>query len=109
MRLYCYELDAIQVKLCNGKLLTIIAGKKGFYNVGKQLVRSSNLVNLLQKLSKAFSNVSSPIKNDDKTQCVLSVQLFFWFLSIQLSHTKRKCFINASGICRSHEGIHRKK
>lgn len=47
---------SIDVKLCNGKLVTVTACTKGFYSVGKQLVESHALVNLLQQLSRAFAN-----------------------------------------------------
>lgn len=47
---------SIDVKLCNGKLVTVTACTKGFYSVGKQLVQSHALANLLQQLSRAFAN-----------------------------------------------------
>ncbi|KAI5063540.1 hypothetical protein GOP47_0022087 [Adiantum capillus-veneris] len=47
---------AIDVKLCNGKLVTVIASRRGFYSIGKQFIHSFNLVNLLQRLSNAFAN-----------------------------------------------------
>lgn len=49
---------AVQVKLCNGKLVQIEACRKGFYNVGKQRIQFHNLVDLLRQLSRAFDNVS---------------------------------------------------
>jgi len=39
-------------------LVIVTASTKGFYSVGKNLVQSHALVNLLQKLSRAFANVS---------------------------------------------------
>eukprot|EP00250_Pteridium_aquilinum_P018589 c24130_g2_i1 orf=1-2976(-) len=47
---------AIDVKLCNGKLLTVTASRRGFTSGGKQLIQSYNVVNLLQRLSNAFAN-----------------------------------------------------
>ncbi|MCO5611354.1 hypothetical protein L7F22_065607 [Adiantum nelumboides] len=47
---------AIDVKLCNGKLVTVIVSRRGFYSVGRQVIQSYNLVNLLQRLSNAFAN-----------------------------------------------------
>jgi len=44
------------VVLCKGKLVIATASTKGFYSVGKQLVQSHALVNLLQQLSRAFAN-----------------------------------------------------
>lgn len=49
----------MQVKICNGKLVNIIASVEGFYSVGKQFMRSHSLVNLLQQLSSAFANVGT--------------------------------------------------
>jgi hypothetical protein len=49
----------IQVKVCNGKLLHIVASVKGFYLVGKPHTVSRSLVDLLQQLSSGFANVST--------------------------------------------------
>ncbi|XP_010241607.1 PREDICTED: protein TSS-like isoform X2 [Nelumbo nucifera] len=46
----------LQVKICNGKLLTVVASVKGFYSAGKQFIQSYSLVDLLQQLSQAFAN-----------------------------------------------------
>ncbi|XP_078429135.1 tetratricopeptide repeat (TPR)-like superfamily protein isoform X2 [Wolffia australiana] len=46
----------IEVKLCNGKLLTVEARKKGFYSVGKQRMLCHDLVGLLRRLSRAFDH-----------------------------------------------------
>jgi protein TIF31 len=48
-----------QVKVCNGKLLHIVASVKGFYSAGKPHTVSHSLVDLLQQLSSAFANVSN--------------------------------------------------
>ncbi|KAJ7299472.1 hypothetical protein O6H91_Y223600 [Diphasiastrum complanatum] len=50
------DLFAIDVKLCNGKFVTVIACTTGFYSSGKQQVKSYTLVALLRQISKAFSN-----------------------------------------------------
>lgn len=50
------EFFSIDVKFCNGKMVTATACTKGFYSLGKQLVQSRTLVNLLQQLSRAFTN-----------------------------------------------------
>lgn len=47
----------IQIKICNGKLIQVVASVKGFYTLGKQLSQSHSLVDLLQNLSQAFANV----------------------------------------------------
>ncbi|XP_043695697.1 protein TSS-like isoform X3 [Telopea speciosissima] len=44
----------IDVRVCNGKPVTIVASRKGFYPAGKQLLRSHSLVGLLQQISRAF-------------------------------------------------------
>ncbi|VAH37962.1 unnamed protein product [Triticum turgidum subsp. durum] len=46
----------IEVKVCNGKLLHIVASVKGFYLVGKPHTVSRSLVDLLQPLSSGFAN-----------------------------------------------------
>ncbi|KAF2301376.1 hypothetical protein GH714_023396 [Hevea brasiliensis] len=45
-----------QVKICNGKLIHVVASAKGFCTVGKQFSQSHSLVDLLQNLSRAFAN-----------------------------------------------------
>ncbi|KAK9130591.1 hypothetical protein Sjap_011078 [Stephania japonica] len=46
----------LKVKICNGKVVHVVASVKGFYTKGKQMVQSHSLVDLLQQLSQAFSN-----------------------------------------------------
>ncbi|CAN6277134.1 unnamed protein product [Urochloa humidicola] len=46
----------IEVKVCNGKLLHVVASVKGFYLAGKPHNVSRSLVDLLQQLSNAFAN-----------------------------------------------------
>ncbi|KAF4348671.1 hypothetical protein F8388_026084 [Cannabis sativa] len=46
----------IQIKICNGKQIQVVASVKGFYAVGKQFLQSHSLVDLLQQLSQAFLN-----------------------------------------------------
>ncbi|KAK7389510.1 hypothetical protein VNO78_24617 [Psophocarpus tetragonolobus] len=46
----------LQVKICNGKVIEVVASENGFYTVGKQSLRSHTLVDLLQQLSRAFAN-----------------------------------------------------
>ncbi|KAK9229459.1 hypothetical protein WN944_022421 [Citrus x changshan-huyou] len=46
----------IQKKICNGKLIQVVASVKGFYTLGKQFFQSNSLVDLLQNLSRAFAN-----------------------------------------------------
>jgi protein TIF31 len=53
------EFICAQVKVCNGKLLHVVASVKGFYLSGKPHNVSHSLVDLLQQLSNAFANVSS--------------------------------------------------
>ncbi|XP_027344762.1 protein TSS isoform X2 [Abrus precatorius] len=46
----------LQVKICNGKIIEVIASEKGFYTVGKQSLQCHTLVDLLQQLSRGFAN-----------------------------------------------------
>ncbi|KAK9282399.1 hypothetical protein L1049_005316 [Liquidambar formosana] len=46
----------IQIKICNGKLIQVVASVKGFYTVGKQFLLSHSLLELLLQLSRAFAN-----------------------------------------------------
>ncbi|XP_042472732.1 protein TSS-like [Zingiber officinale] len=46
----------LEVKVCNGKLINVVASVKGFYTIGKHSVLCHSLVELLQQLSSAFSN-----------------------------------------------------
>lgn len=45
----------MQVKICNGKIIQVVASVKGFYTVGKHFVQSHSLVDLLQQLSRSFA------------------------------------------------------
>ncbi|XP_052180972.1 protein REDUCED CHLOROPLAST COVERAGE 3 isoform X2 [Diospyros lotus] len=45
-----------KIKICNGKLIEVVASVKGFYTLGKQSLQSHSLVDLLQQLSHAFAN-----------------------------------------------------
>ncbi|XP_051134914.1 protein REDUCED CHLOROPLAST COVERAGE 3-like [Andrographis paniculata] len=46
----------MQIKICNGKTVQVVASRKGFYTVGKQFMQSHSLVDLLQQQSQAFLN-----------------------------------------------------
>ncbi|GMN49976.1 hypothetical protein TIFTF001_019146 [Ficus carica] len=46
----------MQIKICNGKQIQVVASIKGFYTVGKQFLQSHSLVDLLQQFSQAFVN-----------------------------------------------------
>ncbi|XVF74771.1 hypothetical protein PTKIN_Ptkin13bG0138400 [Pterospermum kingtungense] len=46
----------LQIKICNGKLIQVVASVKGFYTVGKHFFQSHSLLDLLQNLSQAFAN-----------------------------------------------------
>ncbi|XP_030970958.1 protein TSS [Quercus lobata] len=46
----------IQIKICNGKLIRVVASLKGFYTMEKQSLQSHSLVDLLPQLSRAFGN-----------------------------------------------------
>lgn len=48
----------LQIKICNGKIIQVMASVKGFYSLGKQFLQSHSLVDLLQQQSQAFANVS---------------------------------------------------
>ncbi|CAN8293312.1 unnamed protein product [Cochlearia groenlandica] len=45
----------LKVKICNGKIIHVIASVKGFFAVGKQLPHSHSIVDLLQSVSNAFA------------------------------------------------------
>ncbi|KAJ0965807.1 hypothetical protein J5N97_026945 [Dioscorea zingiberensis] len=44
----------IDVRVCNGKPVTIVASREGFYPAGKRSLLSHSLVGLLQQISRAF-------------------------------------------------------
>lgn len=44
----------IDVRICNGKPVTIVASQKGFYPAGKRALLSHSLVGLLQQISRGF-------------------------------------------------------
>ncbi|KAK6147826.1 hypothetical protein DH2020_018738 [Rehmannia glutinosa] len=46
----------MQIKICNGKIIHVMASVKGFYTLGKQFLQSHSLVDLLQQQSRAFAN-----------------------------------------------------
>ncbi|CAO2815225.1 unnamed protein product [Amaranthus hypochondriacus] len=46
----------LQIKICNAKIIQVVASTKGFYTLGKQLVQSHSLVDLLHQYSQAFAN-----------------------------------------------------
>lgn len=48
----------MQVRVCNGKPVTIVASQAGFYPSGKRALLSRSLVGLLQQTSRAFDGVS---------------------------------------------------
>ncbi|GAB2222366.1 hypothetical protein Drorol1_Dr00013582 [Drosera rotundifolia] len=47
---------ALQIKICNGKTVQVAASVKGFYTLGKQLLQSHSLLDLLHQFSQAFSS-----------------------------------------------------
>ncbi|XP_021653923.2 protein REDUCED CHLOROPLAST COVERAGE 2 isoform X2 [Hevea brasiliensis] len=44
----------IDVRVCSGKPMTIVASRKGFYPAGKRLLICQSLVTLLQQISRVF-------------------------------------------------------
>ncbi|CAN1165297.1 Protein REDUCED CHLOROPLAST COVERAGE 2 [Linum perenne] len=48
------DLFQIDVRVCNGKPMTIVTSKKGFYPAGKQVLLCHSLVSLLQQISRPF-------------------------------------------------------
>ncbi|KAG6734003.1 hypothetical protein I3843_01G241800 [Carya illinoinensis] len=46
----------MEIKICNGKLIRVVASVKGFYTTGRRILQSHSLVDLLQQLSRAFTN-----------------------------------------------------
>ncbi|XP_068651789.1 protein REDUCED CHLOROPLAST COVERAGE 2-like [Aristolochia californica] len=51
----------VDVRICNGKLVTIVASNKGFYPAGKQPLLSHSLVGLLKQISRAFDGAYSSL------------------------------------------------
>lgn len=47
----------VQLRVCSGKPVTIVASKAGFYPAGKRALISHSLVGLLQQTSRAFDGV----------------------------------------------------
>ncbi|PKA49413.1 Clustered mitochondria protein [Apostasia shenzhenica] len=48
------DLFQIDVRVCNGKLVTIVVSRHGFYPAGKRALLSRSLVGLLLQISRAF-------------------------------------------------------
>ncbi|KAL9244698.1 hypothetical protein vseg_018447 [Gypsophila vaccaria] len=46
----------LQIKICNGKIIQVVASRKGFYALGKRVLQSHSLVDLLHQHSQAFAN-----------------------------------------------------
>ncbi|KAL6507004.1 hypothetical protein OROHE_022139 [Orobanche hederae] len=46
----------MQIKICNGKIINVMASVKGFYTLGKQFLKNHSLSDLLQQQSQAFAN-----------------------------------------------------
>ncbi|KAI3524274.1 hypothetical protein L1887_02927 [Cichorium endivia] len=46
----------IDVRVCSGKPMTIVASRKGFYPAGKRILLSHSLVGLLQQISRIFDS-----------------------------------------------------
>ncbi|KAF8086900.1 hypothetical protein N665_0609s0031 [Sinapis alba] len=45
----------LKVKICNGKVIHVVASVKGFFAVGKQFSHNHSIVDLLQNVSNAFA------------------------------------------------------
>jgi hypothetical protein len=63
----------IQVRVCSGKPMTIVASREGFYPAGKRALLCRSLVSLLQQISRVFDSVSS----NSKLTCRLCVFALF--------------------------------
>ncbi|KAM7466489.1 hypothetical protein LguiB_014051 [Lonicera macranthoides] len=50
----------VDPKICNGKLIQMVASVKGFYTLENQFVESHSLVDILQQLGQAFANRLNP-------------------------------------------------
>uniref|UniRef100_A0A7N0TI79 Clu domain-containing protein n=1 Tax=Kalanchoe fedtschenkoi TaxID=63787 RepID=A0A7N0TI79_KALFE len=46
----------MQIKICNGKVIQVVASVGGFYSSGKQFSQTRSLLELLQQLSRGFAN-----------------------------------------------------
>ncbi|KAL6497084.1 hypothetical protein OROGR_029013 [Orobanche gracilis] len=51
----------MQIKICNGKIINVMASVKGFYTLGKQFLQNHSLSDLLQQQSQAFANAYSSL------------------------------------------------
>lgn len=82
-----------QVKICNGKLVTVVASVKGFYPVGKPHMLTHSLVDLLQQLSRGFANVSAA--KNQRFQFFRRIRLLasLYWLSSLLHFNKLLCQI----------------
>lgn len=75
----------VQLRICNGKLVTIVASRAGFYPAGKRPLLSHSLVGLLQQISRAFDGVRNTIELMFKHCYLLSLFHMFFPAWIGLS------------------------
>ncbi|KAK9677235.1 hypothetical protein RND81_11G129700 [Saponaria officinalis] len=53
----------LQIKICNGKIIQVVASRKGFYTLGKRVLHTHSLVDLLHQHSQAFANAYDSLIN----------------------------------------------
>ncbi|EOA39026.1 hypothetical protein CARUB_v10011596mg [Capsella rubella] len=61
----------LKVKICNGKVIHVIASVKGFFAVGKHLSHCHSIVDLLQNVSNAFAKAYESLMTafTDRNKC----------------------------------------
>lgn len=72
----------LDVRLCNGKLVTIAVTERGFYSCSKQHLQEHSLVALLRSLSKAFAKVTKTSNQGFRALASDSHDLYFKVNSI---------------------------
>jgi len=86
----------MQVRVCNGKPVTIVASQEGFYPAGKRALISRSLVGLLQQTSRAFDGVSirscmTLLSMDDcllTRKCICNLQAYKALMKAFVEHNK---------------------
>lgn len=89
-----------QVRVCNGKPVTIVASRSGFYPAGKRALLSHSLVGLLQQISRSFDGVSRKLDSAG----YLFIYLFFF---VGVWSLVNRHLIAFAGIQSSHESFRR--
>jgi hypothetical protein len=87
----------MQVRVCNGKPVTIVASQEGFYPAGKRALISRSLVGLLQQTSRAFDGVSL-------RYCMTLLSIGRLFIDKKTHLQSAGLQVSDEGICRAQQG-----